>query len=219
MAWYNKIPGVSLLQNTGILPGGKTPGQNLSEMPIEDYQYNPQAFNFDSANVNFGNDQFRQKQASLADYLMNSATGQGPSIADQQAQMARQSLFSQGLSGLASQRNGNPAFAQRRLFNALAQGNQAIGAQAGIQRLQEAQNAQSQLGQLLTNSRQQDLAARLAQMQAAQELQKLKEGQILDRARIRSGLNTSSAQLQQQNNAAQIGFFGSLLGAAASGGK
>lgn len=216
MAWYNKIPGVSLLQNTGILPGGSTPGQNLQNMPIEAANYDPNAFSFDKAQVNFGQDPFRQKQMTLSDYLMQSSMGQGPSIADAQAAQARQSLFSQGLSGLASQRVGNPALAQRSLFNALAQGNQGIGAHAGIQRLQEMNQAQGRLGDVLGQGRQADFAARVAQMQSQQELQRLREQSIIDRAKIRAGLNTAGAELQQKNNAGQMGFWGGIIGAAAS---
>lgn len=237
MAWYNSAPALGGAIG-GILGGAggavtgaglgliKTIAGNPFKTPnasadVPDYTLDPNAFDFNKQKIDFSNDPFRSQQMTLADALAARAYGQGPSIADEQAKLARQSLFSQGLSALSTQRGGNTAMGQRSLFNALAQGNQGIGAQAGIQRLQEQQAAASQLGGLLQGGRQQDLASRLAQLDAQKELQLAKEQQLISRGNIRAGLAGGNADRKQKNNAAILGLLGAGLGAGISafGGK
>lgn len=209
----------------GAFDGGKSGAEAAYDAANPEYfKYDPNKFTLGVAgsgkfDVQQSNE-VRKRQMALADALEARANGKAPSIADQQAGLARQSLFSQGLSSVASQRGPNSAAAQRNLLNALATGNQNIGAQAGIQRLQEQQMTQQQLADILSGTRSQDLAAstgeynaRLAQLQADQELQRLQGGDALSRSAIRARLAPDIAGYRTRQTAANESALSSMLGA------
>jgi len=208
----------------GLVGIGGRDTEKIGFEPTADYNYDANSFNLGGAGTGqFGFDtaqqnQFRDRQMTLADQLALQAQGQGPSVVDAQANQARQSLFSQGLSGVASQRSGNSAMSQRNLLNALAQGNQQIGAEAGIQRMQEQTQARDQLASVLQGGRGQDigvattmaqgdLASRLYQLQSQQELQKLRGADVLERDRIRFGVAQANANKQAANRAGLAGLI------------
>lgn len=112
---------------------------------------------------------FRQYQMGLAQQLQNQAMGVGPSLAQLQLKQATDRSLQQQMGAINAGLGSNPALAARTA--ALAGSNQLanLGAQSGIQALQEQQAAQQALGNLATGARGQDTSQAFQQRQAQME--------------------------------------------------
>lgn len=144
---------------------------------------------------------FRGDQRDLVSLLRAQATGQGPSLAREQAAQAAD----RGLRGqqalAAGARGGSQAAAARQ---ASQQGSAITGQIAGnsaMARAQEILGARQQLGNVLQGARGQDLQRNLANMQAQLEQTGLNDAQI--RALLEQEMR--NAALQQQGGIALEG--------------
>lgn len=112
-------------------------------------------------------DQFRQQQLSVAQRLAAQAQGQGPSIANEQMKQGQEAAMAQQFAQLASARGGaSPALARAAMQNNAAQQGQ-LSQQAGINRLQEQQQAAGNFNNVAGTARGQDV--NLATSQAGME--------------------------------------------------
>lgn len=114
-------------------------------------------------------DQFRSMQQNVAGQLAQQALGQGSSIANQQMKQGQEAAAAQQFAQLASARGGaSPALARQAMQNNAATESQ-LAQQAGINRLQEQQQAAQTFGQVGGQARAQDIG--LATSQAGMEQQ------------------------------------------------
>jgi len=155
---------------------------------------------YGGAQLNAGqyNSTFGQEQA-LANQLGAQARGEGPSIAQVQAQQQASSNMQQQAALLGSQRgSSNAAQAQTAALTAGAAAQQQAAQQAVLGRTQEALTAQGQQGQLLgsMNQQAQGFAGTNASMQ--QQAQLASMGAI-------NAQNLAQAQMGQQNQQFNVG--------------
>lgn len=110
--------------------------------------------------------QARQQQGLLGGMLMQQATGNGPSVAQNQLRQAQATNAAQQSSAAASARGGamNAMLAQKNAADLSAQSAQQTAGQAATLRAQEQLGAMGQLGNLYGQMREGDLnAANMAQ--------------------------------------------------------
>jgi hypothetical protein len=102
------------------------------------------------------NTEFRKAQTDLLQQLTQRAMGQGPSIAQQQFQQAGNTALQKSMGAIRAATGANAALAGR---TAALGGTNMLGnlaAESGMARLKEQQDAQTMLGRLAGEGRQQD---------------------------------------------------------------
>lgn len=174
-----------------------------SDMTVSNVTGAPQSFqgakiaaptmNLSGAQINTpGNMADYQNQAAAA--LAARASGQGPSIADMQAQQARQQGQAQIMAQLASARGGANPLAARTAMNATTTQNAQINRDAMMAKIAEQQNAQSLLGQVAGQGRGQDIQQATSQAQLNQEADLTKYKGQLDQAVAQGQLDQRTAE-------------------------
>ena len=144
---------------------------------------------FNPANQNAVRDQ----QMSFANALQQQALGQGgPTAAQAQLRMGNEANLNALMSMAATNRGMNPGSNQRNLMNALSQANAQTGQQAAMLRAQDQLSAQSQLGNLMNQTRAGDMD--LGQMLINQQAQN--DAVVADY--MRGGLSFDEANRQAQ---------------------
>lgn len=149
--------------------------------------------------------QTRDQQQQLGNMLMQSAEGKGPSVAQAQLQQATDQNIAQQQALAASMRGVNPAMAARLAANNSANAQQQAANQSAIIRAQEQQSAQGQLGNVLANTRGQDIGVATDAAQLEQQNKQFNAGQMNQQSQFNAGqLNqglVTQGQMQQQANA------------------
>lgn len=260
MAWYNsaKDLGKSVFggrQDVGILGTG--------QFKSDQYKVNDKAFNspdtvqrqkqFTDALRGVSNrsgmqmdtaqgDQWRGRQNTLADALTAQMQGKTPSVAEMQMQRGLNQSVANANSMAASSRGVSPAMAARLAQMTQANSSQDAVGQGGILRAQEQQAAMTQLGQLSSQARNQDLETAQANQQAGMQQRQLndqqdrfyREGQMtmderqrqgqIERERVKSQnalgynqINSGAYQAAAQNRAGVIGGIASGIAGMAGG--
>lgn len=134
-------------------------------------QYDPKAFTLPNADHRIrqadagvryamnrtGPTDTRDGQMALARLLTAGANGQGPSVAQAQLTQATDANVRQAMALGASQRTAGGPGVLRAIGQNAAQVQQQAAGESAVLRLQEQQQAQSQLAQLLGGTRQQDI--------------------------------------------------------------
>lgn len=113
--------------------------------------------------------EFRDQQRELARGMFAAASGQGPSVAEQQMRQGLNAANAQARSMMAGASPSNAALAMRLGSQAMGRNAMGIAGQAGMARLQEQQMARNALGSLLGQARGQDDQRQLAQAQITQQ--------------------------------------------------
>jgi hypothetical protein len=114
--------------------------------------------------------QLAAAQAKQANLLAAQATGQGPSVAEQQARQQAAQITAAQMAALGSQRGAsNPALAQRQAATQGAAAQQQMAQTAALGRSQEAMAAQQQLTGALGGLRGQSQTTSQTQAQLAQQ--------------------------------------------------
>jgi len=149
----------------------------------------------------------RQQQSNQSQRLTDRATGKAPSIAEAQLKAATDRSLSQQLAAAQSRRGGSAASRERQLAKSSANANQMVNQQSAVMKLQERQQAESQLGSQLATQRQQDIGLDAGDRASTQDLEKIKTSQHL---------GVQSANMAQANAAAAN--KANLIGGLASGG-
>lgn len=158
--------------------------------------------------------QFRQGQQSLVGQLQAQANGTGPSLAQNQLQLATNRNIAQQLGVAATtsgQMNGAASLRQSALSSAAA--NQGLAQNSATLRLQEQLQAQQELNDALSSGRSQDLSAATTQagltQQTALANQNASNNQNALQANILQGNQSATnanmlaqSQLNQQTNLA-----------------
>lgn len=140
------------------------------------------------------------QQQQFAQQLQQQASGQGPSVADQQLKQALQQQQNSAAATAAGARGVNPGLALRQAQMQQGQ-NQAQAAQSGaIARAGEALGAEQQLGGTLSGMQQQNLGAQQANQQANLAAQ---------------AATRQAGQEQNKQQGSIISGIGSMLGSAA----
>lgn len=159
---------------------------------------------------------FRNAQLGQLGYLQQQAQGQGPSIANMQADRAAQGLAAQQMAMAQGGPANQAAMSQRLAAQNVAQGQADIGGQAAQARLQEIEMANRMLMGATQSGRGQDIQSQgLAQnyeqllANAALEAQRQKVGLL--------GMNMDSQQKTAAGFASAIG--GGMSGAMGAMGK
>lgn len=140
--------------------------------------------------------QVRDNQAAFVQALQQQAAGQGPSMADVQAQRAMQAARANAssMAASASGQGVSPALAAALAGRQTEAATNDIAGQAIQGRIAEQMGAQQTLGQALSGMREQDIG--LAGQQAGVGLQN--QGQIDDMVKAYMGLGLSYDQAQAQ---------------------
>ncbi len=141
--------------------------------------------------INRQDEQFRNGQASLASQLQAQANGQGPSLAGGMLRQNADRSIAQQMAVTAAQ-GGNPALAQRNAAIGAAQVNRQAGSDAAQMRIQEQQSAQQQLGNVLSNARNQDIGVNTSQAG-------LTQGTNLANQAATNQFGLAQGQMNQQN--------------------
>ncbi len=203
-------------ENAGILGTGqyKASGQAIDEKAFKDNEelkkrqaefqrqmqevQNRKAQQVAAAQINTGpQDQFRNAQLGLVSQLQQQAAGQGPSLAQMQLQQGADRNLKNAIAMQASQRGGMAGgLAMRNIAQQRADIGQQLAGQAGMQRLQEQQQAQQMLGGISGGARGQDIGLATSQAELGQQ----------------AALANQNAALQQQAlNDKMSGFFNTGL--------
>lgn len=153
---------------------------------------------------------FREAQLGQLEYLQGLASGQQPSIAEQQGQMAQQQTLAQQQAQAKSVQGIGAGLAQRQAMGNAAQAQAGIAGQTQLARLQEIQQANQMLTQALQAGRGQDLSS---QQLAGQGYEQMAQG-ALEAQRQKLGALQTNVDAQQKT-AAQ---FSSAIGAGFSAG-
>lgn len=151
-------------------------------------------------------DYWRDQQYNLGRSLEQQATGQGPSITERQLRQGLQQNIEGQMAQAASSRGmQNTGTMQRQLAQNIARSGQEMVGQAGIQRLQEQQQAQQMYGNLLGQARGQDQshAQGMGQLLVQQEAQRdslvqqyISMGLSLDQAQFKANQDLAQTELQ-----------------------
>lgn len=102
--------------------------------------------------------EFRKRQLELANMLQAQASGQGPSLAQNQLQQANEQALKQQMALAASQRGGNLQMAQRQAAINIGDLQQQNALQSAQLAMQEQMAARQQLEGILGSARGQDIA-------------------------------------------------------------
>lgn len=137
-----------------------------------------------------GQNEFRDKELSLANALEAQASGTAPSIAEQQLKQGFQQGLEAQIASAAAQRGGNAALTQRTLAQQIARQGQELGGQAAVARMQEQQQAQQNLASVLAQGRGAD-----AQREGLVQ-QYLQMGLNLDQAQFQANMDLQKMKLQ-----------------------
>lgn len=164
---------------------------------------------------------FRTGQVGLANLLTQTATGQGPSLAEALAEQQRQKNIAATLAAVSSTPGSpNVALSQRLAAQGIAQSGQTAAQQAMTGRLQEVFGAREQLGNVLGTGRQGDVAAAQAATQgeaarqaAISEIVRL----ALERERLGQAAAAQGEQARMQAAGKEVDFTRQLIGGVASG--
>lgn len=183
------------LQNTGV---------------ANPYQVAPTAGQINTA----PSDEARAQQMALIAQLQRSASGVGPSLAQHQLQQATDANLQSALAlGASQQPQGlSPQAALRGIADQQARIQQDAVGQAGLLRLQEAQNAQNMLGNVLSGTRGQDMS--LAGAQAGNELERERLA-----ANTQLGYDTLNTGMRQREFDRRAGVLGGIGQGLVQGGK
>jgi hypothetical protein len=131
---------------------------------------------------------FRQKQLALANALEAQASGQAPSAAQTQLQRANELAVKQQMALAASARGGNPILAQRQAAQNIAAIQQESAGKSAEMALQEQAAARGQLGEILSQSRGQDIGITTSQASFVQEADKVnkmaEDARVLQQAQL-----------------------------------
>lgn len=164
-----------------------------------------QGTGLDLANDN----QFRQQQMGFANQLQAQANGQGPSVANQQFQLAADRNVAQQQSMAASQRGTAGALAGRQAMINSAGIGQDLAAQSAIQRSQEQLNAQAQLGSVLNQGRASDIGVAGQNASLGQQNQQFNAGATNNTSQFNATQGNAQSQfnagLNTQTNLANAG--------------
>ena len=153
-------------QNAQAQLGTAALGQSIN---AQNTQLGP-AQNANTANINRQDTQFRNQQGQLANQLQQAANGQGPSQAGIQLGAANAAATAQRIAAAASDRGfGNTAASNRQLAYQQGAAQQANAIAAAQTRIQEQQAAQQNLGNVLSNARNQDIGVNTSQAQLGQQ--------------------------------------------------
>jgi hypothetical protein len=147
-------------------------------------------------------EQTRAQQMALGQQLARTASGQGPSVAQEQLKQATDQNIRQQQSLAASMRGVNPALAARNAQMGAASAQQQAAGQASTMRAQEALSAQGQLGGLLSGVRGQDIGLGTEQAQLGQQNQQFNAGQANALAQFNAGQQNQGTMQQGQFNQA-----------------
>jgi len=160
---------------------------------------------------------FRDAQLGQIDYLQGQAQGTGPSIVEQQAQMAQQQMMAQQMAQAQSAGGMNAGLAQRLAMQNTAQGQAGIASNAQVARLQEIQQANALLAQALQSGRGQDLSS---QNLASNNINQIAQG-AFNAQQLKLDALKANMGSQAQTSAAFAGALSGGLGAAGAmmGGK
>lgn len=158
---------------------------------------------------------FREAQLGQLEYLQGLASGQQPSIAEQQGQMAQQQALAQQQAQAKSVQGIGAGLAQRQAMSNAAQAQAGIAGQTQLARLQEIQQANQMLSQALQAGRGQDVQS---QQLAGQGYEQIARG-ALEAQRLRLGAEQSNIQAQQQTGAAFASAIGGGMTAGSQMGK
>jgi len=212
-------------ENAGILGTGqyKAKGQNIDEKAFKDNEelkkrqaeFQKQladiqarkAQQVQAAQINMGpQDQFRNAQMGLVSQLQNQAAGQGPSIAQMQLQQGADRNLANAIAMRAGGQGGG--LAMRNIAQQRADIGQQLAGQAGIQRLQEQQQAQQMLGGVAGGARGQDIGLATEQAQLGQQAALANQNAALQQTALNDKMagfyNTGLADLDMaQRSAAQ----------------
>jgi hypothetical protein len=154
--------------------------------------------------------EFRQKQMALANSLEAAARGEGPSIAASQLQKANEDAIKAQQALAASARGGNPVLAQRQAAMNIAALQQENAAKSAELKLQEAQQARAQLGDVLGSARGQDIGVSTSQAGFEQEATKVNKMAEDQRVLQQSQLDQEAAKVnklaEDQRALTQAGF-------------
>lgn len=144
----------------------------------------------------------RGQQNALASQLQQQANGNGPSVAAHQMRLGQNAAMQQTNAQAASAGGGslNRMLAQKGAIDANAQTNQQIAGQAGMAKAQEQLNAQGALGNLLGQTRQQDIG--MAQLQSNDVLG---VGSNINQA---NGIQAAAQEGQDSNRSNMLGAIG-----------
>jgi hypothetical protein len=153
-----------------------------------------------------------QQQADLASALKAQMEGKGQSLAAMQYARALEASQAAAASQIASARGLSPAQAQRLLMTQQAAARQAAAGKSAELRLQEQQVAQSALGNLLGQQRQQELLG--GQLAAGMYGTASQIG--MEQARLDQQAKMAALNLDQQNQATQRQMAGTIATAGAT---
>lgn len=152
--------------------------------------------------------EFRTAQTGLVGTLQTAASGQGPSIADPVLKQGSDRAVANAMALAATSRGVNPALAQRMAMQNAAQAEQGVAGQAGMIRVQEAQNAQGLLSGTLQGARSADLEAQRQKDELVKSYEAM--GLSADQAELQAnlqaqGINAGVAEKNSENTTKMIG--------------
>jgi hypothetical protein len=159
-----------------------------------------------------------QEGSALRQQLAATARGEGPSLAEAQMRQAQDRSLAQQLATAASARGGSPAALQRQLARQQATAGQQIAQDAGVARMQEAQAAQSQLGQMLAQEQAAADQAVNNYLRLGLSIDQAEAAAQQDLERLRTQARTGGQQIGAQAQIAQQQQQGQLIGGLISGG-
>jgi hypothetical protein len=165
---------------------------------------------------------------TLMDQLTQQASGQGPSITQQQLKQAQERNLAQQLAAVQTQRSGNPAAMQRQALREQSAQASNIAAQAAQGRLQEQLAAREQLGGMLGQQQQvvgeltkqylgMGMDLRQAEQAALAQYNQLNVQQALGLANINAEQDRARQQGSQLGLGTALSSFGALGGMGAVG--
>lgn len=144
-------------------------------------------------------EQFRQKQMALADALEAQARGEGPSLATEQLNQARDQNIQSAMAMGVSQRGVNPALAARQVASQSAAAMQAAARDAAAARIQEQLSAREQLAGVAQSGRGQDIT-----LAGAQADQQARQRALNDQMSQFYGQQSYNAMTQATQNAQNL---------------
>jgi len=167
--------------------------------------------------------QARGNQNKLVAALQAAASGQGPSLAQQQVQQATNNNVAAGASQIGSVRGMNPAAQARLILQNTANQNQMAAGQSGIARTNEINTARGELGNVLAGQRGQDINQASTNTQLGLDTINantsrlgvaggLQNSQNANAITSQNGANAIDADVAKTNAQTNAGIAGGLMG-------
>lgn len=151
-------------------------------------------------NIDSGAGSMTAYQNQLAHNLALRASGQGPSIVDQQAAQARQQNQAAIMAQLASARGGANPLTTRTAMQANVQGNAQLDRDTMMAKIQEQQQAQQLLGQVAGQGRANDIQLGTSQAGFNQQANITGYQTAADYAKTQAQMNQDTALAQYKGN-------------------